>query len=382
MSSMYIAHYGIKGQKHGVRNYQNEDGSLTPAGMERYGHKKQYNDSKISRNVLGGDLGMRAFANWREKRHKQNLSKAEAEGNDKKIEKYKKKLEAQSAANANMRAYREHSSGKKLAAQNFLGAIAGGRRYRHARARGAGRIRSLLEMGPTLGTALRMVGDKKAYGKAIVWSADGRASYYGYCYGPSEEELNHFGIKGQRWGVRNFQNEDGTLTSAGKERYGRTGIYDKPDGTKDMKRLKKDAQKDAEEYARAKAYYGDGAGTRRKKIKNKISEKMKDEDYKKAFEEHLSRQDMSEHQKKATRERHINDAKAKTAKVGRGIKNFLLGAGTTSLAAIAIVNVARATGADKQIAQWGKTMLSQLGGSFGKQKSSFIKYDSNGRPFI
>lgn len=31
--------------------------------------------------------------------------------------------------------------------------------------------------------------------------------------------LAHFGVKGQRWGVRRFQNEDGSLTSAGKERY-------------------------------------------------------------------------------------------------------------------------------------------------------------------
>lgn len=32
--------------------------------------------------------------------------------------------------------------------------------------------------------------------------------------------LMHHGIKGQRWGVRRFQNEDGSLTSAGRERYG------------------------------------------------------------------------------------------------------------------------------------------------------------------
>ena len=31
--------------------------------------------------------------------------------------------------------------------------------------------------------------------------------------------LMHFGILGQRWGVRRFQNEDGTLTKEGKERY-------------------------------------------------------------------------------------------------------------------------------------------------------------------
>lgn len=34
-----------------------------------------------------------------------------------------------------------------------------------------------------------------------------------------ENELYHHGIKGQRWGVRRFQNEDGSLTSAGRKRY-------------------------------------------------------------------------------------------------------------------------------------------------------------------
>lgn len=32
-----IWHYGIKGQKHGLRRFQNEDGSLTPEGRDRYG---------------------------------------------------------------------------------------------------------------------------------------------------------------------------------------------------------------------------------------------------------------------------------------------------------------------------------------------------------
>lgn len=34
------------------------------------------------------------------------------------------------------------------------------------------------------------------------------------------DELYHHGIKDQRWGVRRFQNEDGSLTEAGRDRYG------------------------------------------------------------------------------------------------------------------------------------------------------------------
>lgn len=32
-------------------------------------------------------------------------------------------------------------------------------------------------------------------------------------------ELYHYGIKGQKWGRRRFQNPDGTLTAVGKQRY-------------------------------------------------------------------------------------------------------------------------------------------------------------------
>lgn len=35
----------------------------------------------------------------------------------------------------------------------------------------------------------------------------------------SEDFLMHYGISGMKWGVRRFQNEDGSLTAAGKERY-------------------------------------------------------------------------------------------------------------------------------------------------------------------
>lgn len=35
-----------------------------------------------------------------------------------------------------------------------------------------------------------------------------------------DDTLEHHGILGQKWGVRRFQNADGSLTSKGKSRYG------------------------------------------------------------------------------------------------------------------------------------------------------------------
>ena len=41
----------------------------------------------------------------------------------------------------------------------------------------------------------------------------------GYYYPSYQDEIYHHGIPGQRWGVRRYRNEDGSLTNAGKQRY-------------------------------------------------------------------------------------------------------------------------------------------------------------------
>lgn len=53
-------------------------------------------------------------------------------------------------------------------------------------------------------------------------------------------ELYHHGIKGQKWGVRRFQNPDGTLTEAGKRRYGTAENFE---SGKTLKKIKKERAK-------------------------------------------------------------------------------------------------------------------------------------------
>ena len=50
-----------------------------------------------------------------------------------------------------------------------------------------------------------------------------------------EYELSHHGIKGMKWGVRRFQNKDGSLTSAGKKRNKTEGWSDDAKTAHDIK---------------------------------------------------------------------------------------------------------------------------------------------------
>ena len=59
-------------------------------------------------------------------------------------------------------------------------------------------------------------------------------------YVVQDDELYHHGIKGQRWGVRRFQNEDGTLTAAGKRRI--------------RKEVRKETRKEVRRQQRKKLY--------------------------------------------------------------------------------------------------------------------------------
>lgn len=55
-------------------------------------------------------------------------------------------------------------------------------------------------------------------------------------------ELRHHGIKGQKWGVRRFQNKDGSLTPAGKKRYSVSDYQQAIDKTKTAGKIVNEAK--------------------------------------------------------------------------------------------------------------------------------------------
>ena len=89
-----------------------------------------------------------------------------------------------------------------------------------------------------------------------------------------EEYLAHHGTKGQRWGVRRFQNSDGSLTAAGKLRYsvgnGGRSISKKVD-PKSAAKLKKRQVKETAKLERLKIKEAAKNEKRKEKLEKKKS---------------------------------------------------------------------------------------------------------------
>lgn len=107
-----------------------------------------------------------------------------------------------------------------------------------------------------------------------------------------DDFLAHYGVKGMKWGVHRAHSQ---------------------------------AKSDANEFVKAKLFYGEGAGNRRKLIKAKVEQRSKNPEYKKAFEAHLATQNLDKRAAQAVRTRHRKDVTRFTSKTIRGVHRQLTG---------------------------------------------------------
>lgn len=191
MQSNYLIHHGTKGQKWGIRKYQNEDGTLTDAGRERY--LKNY-EKKEADNILN--------------EYADNIIKSK---------KFKGEINTL-------------KTGIKNNDQRAISITT-----------------ELLSLKTTpkprwdsndVTIPMRDYQFQSDLGKAIYNRLKNQSINHNDI-SDSEDYIEHFGIKGQKWGVRRFETESGHLTEAGKDRY-----LDKYDD--------EEARRQAEEERRAK----------------------------------------------------------------------------------------------------------------------------------
>lgn len=200
-----LYHHGIKGQKHGQRRYQNADGSLTPEGRVHYGVGVRRAKAVTGAGaavagaglVNAGLLGMKKAAMTNELNY---VNKATTVA---------KEAQKMGGSNSAYAAAKVWTAGRAKELTSSILALPA--------------LSSPAVVAPiAIGGAAALAGiGYIGYKKYQQYKANKGISVKHCDLSEFDEDtLCHFGIHGQKWGERRYQNKDGSLTPEGRVHYG------------------------------------------------------------------------------------------------------------------------------------------------------------------
>lgn len=132
------------------------------------------------------------------------------------------------------------------------------------------------------------------------------------------DEIKHHGVKGQKWGVRRYQNEDGSLTAKGKQRYGSKENFEREYPQESKKKIKKEVDIYKDVAGKAKRGMEEGRERQNKKQKENAEKDVRERAYRMSDQElrdAVNRLNMEERYAQVMREReYVEVGKSKAEK--------------------------------------------------------------------
>lgn len=209
-----LMHAGISGQKWYQRRYQNPDGTYTELGKIR--KRAYYRDNYAG--YSNDDLKAMTERNNAINAYEKSVSERGLAQNNARTTRY---------GNASKRAA-SVSSGVKSAAAIITGSVA------------------VVAAGAAFAKAFSSGGQGRKDAKTVATFVSNGMKRVKELFSVKHSEIDedylaHHGILGQKWGIRRFQNDDGTLTPLGRKRYG-VKTYNELSATQKRDIAKRDAE--------------------------------------------------------------------------------------------------------------------------------------------